>query len=101
MNAWDISVHISKGLPITMDQKEILTNTLQIRPERQIRFADSSNTEDLIVFEIQPTKNSDFKDKTETSTNEVLLISISSDNIPEKMCILLEERMDNITSSWF
>ena len=101
MNAWEISVRISKKLPVTLNQEDILKNALQIRKERQIRFADFSITEDLIVYEVQPTKNSDFKDPSETLENEILLISISSDNIPEKMCISLDERMDNIESYWF
>lgn len=98
-SAWQLSVCIADQKSVSVDQIELLKVQLGVQPCRQIRFADRSEIEDLIVFEVKPTEDVSMKSLEELDDDGQLLISIASDNVAERVVIPFNEVM-RIETKW-
>ena len=89
MDAWEVAKRILKQQPVTSTQLEILKTTLGYA-NREIRYADSSDNKDLIVFEV----------KHRDGDNGQIIVSIAPDNIPESYVMPFDEVMKDIVTEW-
>ena len=105
MSTWKIAKMMSLGEKVEQTQFTKLKQKLGLHPSRLIRFADRSETEELITFEV---KNS-FLDSCMFSAEKVkalektpylMVVSIAPDEIPEYLVIDLNEKMDEVTGEW-
>ena len=98
LSTWKLSQNIkNNSYDIYMVKK--LKEDFGISLQRKIRFADSSDVEDLIVFEVEPTNNNNINLELEKNNIGLLLISIAPDNIIEYDICPLKETMD-IKTMW-
>tara|TARA_B110000008_G_C16965906_1_gene561991 strand:- start:2072 stop:2344 length:273 start_codon:yes stop_codon:yes gene_type:complete len=89
MNAWEVSKRLSHNLPVTSDQLSNLKKILNVDPSRRIRYADRSETEDLIIFEIEVIEERKGR----------YIVSIASDTTTESDFVPWSETMD-VHTSW-
>lgn len=105
MSTWEIAKMMSLGERVEQTQLTKLKQKLGLHPSRLIRFADRSETEELITFEVKNSFLDSYmfsaeKVKALEKTPYLMVVSIAPDEIPEYLVIDLNEKMDEVTGEW-
>ena len=102
---WSTAKMIASGVKFEQARLVAFKQNLGLHPSRFIRFADRSDTEDLIVFEVKNSHWEEYmlpeeRDRHLEDQPYLLIVSIASDDVPEQMVIPADERMKGVVEAW-
>lgn len=105
MTHWQTAEEIASGNDVQRGALNSLKSNLGLHPSRLIRFADRSDTEDLIIFEVKNAHIESYmlpEERVKHQKREpyLLVVSIAPDDVPEHLVIVDEERMEGVTAVW-